>query len=130
MTITLYEELDIERLNQVLNCDNIPFDETSDEIDWFNRIPKVLLMYSKMKRTSRGVKITYDQINKHGRHYTTIGAQFFQRDIRKYIMRYKDFDISNCHPVIVEWLFTHYGITDRFLLQYNLNRQDMIDKHC
>lgn len=126
MTITLYEQVDIDRLNEVLNCDNIPFDERTDEQEWFDKIPKILLRYSKKKRTDRGIKTIYEQINKQGRHYTTIGAQFFQRDIRKYIMNYRDYDVSNAHPVILEQLFTRNGITDRFLIQYNENREKMI----
>src|SRR5690349_530706 len=112
MSITLYERVDIEKLMEVLNCDNIPFNPLTDESEWFEQMKKQLIRYSQQKRTNNGIKVTYKQKNKHGRFCTPFGQQTIQRDIRKYIGSYRDYDFSNCHPVILDILFKNHGIFD------------------
>src|SRR5690242_16923116 len=121
MSITLYERVDVEKLMEVLNCDNIPFNALTDESEWFEKMKKQLIFYSQQKRTNNGIKITYKQKNKYGRFTTSFGQQTIQRDIRKYIGSYRDFDFSNCHPVILDNLFKKYGIFDPVLVAYILN---------
>jgi hypothetical protein len=129
MSITLYEHVNMERLNQVLNCDNIPFDPLTDETEWFEKMKKSLLFYSHRKRTNKGIKITYNQKHKHGRYSTSFGQQLMQRDIRKYIGSYRDYDFVNCHPVILQTLLKNIGCYDAFLEEYILDREATILKY-
>src|SRR5690349_18887639 len=129
MSITLYERVDIEKLMEVLNCDNIPFNPLTDESEWFEQMKKQLIRYSQQKRTNNGIKVTYKQKNKHGRFCTPFGQQTIQRDIRKYIGSYRDYDFSNCHPIILDILFKNNGIFDPFLAEYNANREETIKKY-
>ena len=35
-SISLYEKINYHKLEQVLDCSNIPFNEGEDDIEWFN----------------------------------------------------------------------------------------------
>ena len=125
--ITLYEKVNIEKLNQVLLCGNIP----STDPEWFKVFQKQLLYYSRMKYTKNGFKITYKQTNGYGR-FTACCLQSFQKDIRKYISGecYEDIDMVNCHPVLLEQLFEKYDMNPpKFLIEYNKDRAGVIKKY-
>jgi hypothetical protein len=141
MDITLYEKIDKTKLEQVLMCDNIPF-ENSDDENWKDNFKKILTLYSKKRYTKQGIEIKYKQINKYGRYccYRGIGLQAFQKDVRKYISGeyYDDIDIVNCHPVLLNQLLKKYNTLgmsaldeycnnrEQFLNQHNITKIDMI----
>jgi energy-coupling factor transporter ATP-binding protein EcfA2/ribosomal protein L31E len=132
MDITLYEEVNLDRLREVINCNNIPFTD-SDNKEWVERVPTRLKQYVRKKFTTKGVEIKYTQSKKIGGRYTTDrGLQFFQKDIRKYLSQeyVKDYDFENCHPVILEQLFKKNGIyAGEFLEDYNKNRNATMTKY-
>jgi energy-coupling factor transporter ATP-binding protein EcfA2 len=127
MDITLYEEVNIDRLREVINCNNIPFEENDDRI-WMERVPLRLKQYLRKKFTTNGVQIKYTQSKKIGGRYTTDrGLQFFPKDIRKYLSQeyVKDYDFENCHPMLLEQLFKKNGLySGEFLEEYNRNRKE------
>ena len=128
MDITLYEEINDTRMEEVIACSNIPFDECDDE-QWKEKFKKQLKIYRKKKRTSRGYEIRYIQPNKYGRFCTKIGLQIFQKDVRKYISGefVRDYDFVNCHPVLLEQLLkTNRIYCGDFLENYNKNREKTI----
>ena len=134
--IILYEKVNQQKLNQVLHCDNIPFDSTNDDLKWFKQFKSNLLKYNHIKDEKNGKKkIIYKQINSFGRYYSSNGYQGFQKEVRKYLSNeyYDDADIENCHPVILEQLLIKNNINpsedlksynsdrDKFIKEYNLN---------
>jgi hypothetical protein len=84
MEITHYEKVNRQKLNEVLECDDISFEE-GDDLRWKTKFLKELKMYAKKREFKNGIQVTYKQANKYGRFNVSIGLQTFQRDIRKYI---------------------------------------------
>lgn len=129
MDITLYEEINIERLKEVINCNNIPESEDKDNNQKILRLKQ----YLKKKFTKNGVEIKYTQSKKIGGRYSTDrGLQFFPKDIRKYLSQeyVKDYDFENCHPMILEQLFKKNGLYGgEFLEEYNKNRSEAMKKY-
>jgi len=131
MNITLYEKVNRERLNEVLECTNLPFngDEKSEyKISFITKLKN----YSKKKLKNGKIEITYKQPNKWGRFYSGNGFQGFKKDVRKYLNNENDLDIDivNCHPVILQQLFMKYKIDcGEQLREYNLNRNEFINKY-
>ena len=108
--ITLYEKIDRQRLQQVLECDNIPF-ENDDDPEWKDIFLKQLKIYStKREKKDKGIPINYDRSNQYGR-YTSKGLQLFQKDVRMFITnnKYIDLDFSNCHIVILNKLLKEHN---------------------
>jgi len=129
MDITLYEEVNVDRLREVINCNNIPFG-TDDKKDWVEKVPIRLKQYLRKKFTTNGVEIKYTQSKKIGGRYSTDrGLQFFQKDVRKYLSQeyVKDYDFENCHPVLLEQLFKKNGLYGGdFLDEYIKNRKEVM----
>ena len=130
-TIQLTEIVNEKKLLEVIACDNIPFGE-SDEPEWKQKFILFLNSY-KNKQSKNGYRtVNYNQKNHIGRYYANNGLQLFQRDVRKYISGefYEDIDIINCHPKILQQLFQKNDIaTDKFLEEYNTNRDLTIEKY-
>ena len=105
MDITLFEKVDKTKLKEVLQCNNIPF-ENGDDKKWKDSFLKTLSFYNKKKYSEKGIETKYQQSNKYGRYYTKYGLQTFQREVRKYISGefYHDLDFVNCHPVFLNKL--------------------------
>ena len=105
MDITLFERINRTKLNQVLECDNIPFQLRFDST-MKNTLYKTLNMYKKKINKNDLIPTKYTQNHKYGRYNTSYGLQTFQKDVRKFISGefYDDIDISNCHPVILNKL--------------------------
>ena len=66
MNITLYETVDRQRLNQVLECTNLPFDGNKTS-EWKVSFITKLQNYAKKKLKNGKIEITYKQPNKWGR---------------------------------------------------------------
>jgi hypothetical protein len=121
-TVTYKEYFNVDLIRKVQNCTNIP-GKNEKNIDYTE------LMENYLKTNGN---IVYTQNSGFGRFYSSIGLQFFQKDIRKYLSNgfYTDIDIVNCHPVILEQLFEMNSIeTPEFLVEYNGNRNLTIDKY-
>jgi len=119
MVIKLTEIINQNLINNVINCNNIPGDDTGN-------IQTLLKKYTG--------KVVYSQIFNFGRYYAKDGLslQNFQKDIRKYLSNgnYIDLDIVNCHPVILEQLFVRYSIqVPKFLIEYNNDRNETITRY-
>lgn len=139
MTIALYEKVNRVKLNQVLECDNIPFKAESKQV-WIDGFLKGLSKYKNKKYDKKGIKTIYEQKNNYGRFTTSCGLQNFQKDVRMYISGefYWDLDFKKCHPKILENLFEKYDIRDdpklsefinnpdEFFKKYKLTKTDMI----
>jgi len=131
MDITLFEKVDRNRLNEVLECGNLPFDgdETSE---WKIAFITKLQNYSKKKLKNGKIPIKYNQPNKWGRYYSNNGYQSFKRDVRKYLNNEndKDIDIVNCHPILLQQIFKKYKIDcgDQ-LREYNKDRNSFVKKY-
>jgi hypothetical protein len=132
MDITLYEEVNINRLREVIKCNNIPFKEKDDKIRR-EMMPLRLKQYLRKKFTTKGVAIKYTQSKKIGGRYTTDrGLQFLKKDIRKYLSQeyVKDYDFENCHPVLLEQLFKKNGLYGgEFLEEYNRNKKEVMKNY-
>jgi hypothetical protein len=117
--ITLTEYFNETLIRNVMNCNNLPDNETDYK----------LLM--KKYLASKG-KIKYKQIGKFGRFYASVGLQYFQKDIRKYLSNgvYTDIDIVNCHPNILLQLFEMNELSvPQFLIDYCNDRPSVIEKY-
>lgn len=131
MNITLFEKIDRQRLNEVLECNNLPFDG-SEKTEWKIAFITKLQNYANKKLKNGKIEIIYKQPNKWGRYYSNNGYQGFKRDIRKYINNEndRDIDIVNCHPEILQQLFAKYKIDcGEMLKSYNKDRKSFIKKH-
>ena len=131
MDITLYEQYDKKKLEEVISCNNIPF-ETTDDKEWVDIFKNQIKKYYKKKYTDKGIEIKYIQKNNFGRYTTRCGLQGFQKDVRKYISGeyVRDFDFKNCHPVILEQLLKKNDIyCGSFLEEYNKNRNEVMEKN-
>lgn len=129
--ITLFEEVNLDKLREVIACNNIPFKNTHDTT-WVEQCKKRLALYAKKKYKKQGFEIRYTQPNKFGRFITKCGLQNFQKDVRKYISGefVRDFDFVNCHPVLLEQLLKKNNIyCGQFLENYNNNRSETIEKY-
>jgi P4 family phage/plasmid primase-like protien len=123
----LHEIVDIIKINNVINCSNIPI--SNDPHKSNETIKKTLQLYLK-----NNGKVTYKRHKNFGRDYAENGCslQSFPKEIRKYISNdnYVDLDVINCHPVILEQLFQKYNIdVPQFISEYNLNRESTIKKY-
>ena len=130
MNITLYEKVDKQRLIDVIECENLPFDGIESE-EWKTSMKTQLRNYLKKLKDGK-VEIEYKQKFKWGRFYSKMGFQGFKRDIRKYLNNENDCDIDmvNCHPVILEQLFKKHKIDcgDQ-LRNYNKDRNKFISEN-
>jgi len=131
MDIILYEKINRDKLREVLECNNIPF-EDGDEEEWKQIQETKLKNYVKKKFSDKGIFTKYKQVAKYGRYYSSNGLQGFQREVKKYISGefYKDIDIKNCHPEILEQLLEFNKISSGKLLRnYNNNREEFIKEY-
>lgn len=128
MDITLYEEVNIEKLEEVIECNNILLKE-DDDLEWFNTFKKNLKKYKNKKKNHKGYEVKYTQKNKFGRYISDGGLQNFQRDVRKYISGefVRDFDFENCHPVLLEQVFKKNNLYGgQFLEEYNKDKKKVM----
>ena len=134
-SISLYEKINYHKLEQVLDCSNIPFNEGEDDIEWFNVFKKSLIKYKNLKEyKNKGKLVIYKQKNNYGRFMAMDGVslQMFQKDVRKYLCNefYVDIDIVSCHPVILKQLLTKNDIVDsKILNSYNEDREKFIKEN-
>jgi phage/plasmid-associated DNA primase/predicted transcriptional regulator len=74
--------------------------------------------------------VTYKQNNGKGRYYAigSLSLQSLCREIRHTISKefYKDIDIVNCHPVLLQWLCEQNGFECKCLSKYVSNRDKYI----
>ncbi len=130
MDITLFEEVNLERLHEVISCDNIPFKDADD--DKREAFKRTLKSYARKKHTKKGFEVKYTRPSNYGRYMAKGGLQGFQKEVRKYLCGeyVRDFDFENCHPVLLEQLFKKNDIyAGEFLEEYNKNRSSVIEKH-
>lgn len=122
MSKHLYEKVDEQKLNMLLNCSNLS--ECDDD-----NVRTLLDKYSKLKNSKNGRKIMYYQKNMYGRYSCKYGAQTFKRNVRKFLFgdTHLDIDIVNCHPVILQQLFEKYNIYCKQLVDYNTNRKKYLE---
>ena len=120
-----YEMYNIEKLNEVLKCKNLPSKEP-------DVLLKLLNKYSKKKKVNNRVKIKYHQKNNFGRFCCEggVGLQFIQKDVRKYISGeyYCDIDIENCHPTLLNQITQMNGIYNEYLDKYVNNRNECLEE--
>src|SRR5690348_11513135 len=136
---TCYEKFNQQKLDEVIQCKNIPYDPFTDD-EWYDALNTKLKHYNNLPTLNENTKkITYNQKTRHyGRMTSNLGAQGLQRDIRKYIHGeyYVDIDVVNCHPVLLNQLLQKSGMYSPFLntfvsdrtetmKRFNIEKQDM-----
>ena len=97
--IIIHENINLEKLTQVINCSNLPSNDKTD----------VKLLNDYYKSCIKSIKkngyhiVEYKQTHTKDRYYSRLSLQSIQKTIRKYITddRYKYLDISNCAPTIL-----------------------------
>ena len=133
----LTETYNKQRLIKIINSSNVPIDNKEcddNSVRWFEGFKKTMVKYSENKTNSK--TITYSQPVPETRLIANNGIQCFPREIRNYILTgddgqpmYKDIDVVNCHPVILEQLFVLNGINKpEFIYKYNTDRKGTIKK--
>ena len=118
--ITLTEYYNKENLVKLKNCTNVPITNEKKQ----NQFTKSINNYNG--------KVRYSQKHGFGRYYTTVGMQYFPKEIRKYLADNMmiDIDIENCHPVLLQQLFEKYKVPVPELLQmYNSDRSSIIKEY-
>ncbi len=130
--ISLFEFINKEKLQEVIECGNLPFGD-KDEPIWKEQFQKQLKFYDKKKfKKDKGIEIKYSQPNKFGRYISKCGLQMFQKDVRKYISGeyIYDLDFKNCTPYTLKQLFKLNNIRDDdFLDEYVNDRKLTMDKY-
>ena len=114
-----------------MNCTNLPFDGNKTS-EWKVSFITKLKNYSEKKLKNGKIEINYKQPNKWGRCYSNNGYQGFKRDVRKYLNNEHDLDIDivNCHPVILQQLFSKHKIDCvEQLREYNNDRNNFIKEN-
>jgi len=109
-----------------LQCDN----SYGITIDPINALKKYVHM-AIVKKSMASEKVIYKQNNGKGRYYAVGGSslQLLSRGIRHTISKdfYKDIDIVNCHPVLLEWMCKQNNFKCKYLSMYIANREKYIN---
>jgi phage/plasmid-associated DNA primase len=109
-----------------LQCDN----SYGITIDPINALKKYVHM-AIVKNSTGFERVTYKQNNGKGRYYAVgdSSLQSLSRGIRHTISKdfYKDIDIVNCHPVLLEWMCKQNNFKCKYLSMYIANREKYIN---
>lgn len=134
MTKVFYEKIDVNKLIQVLECDNIPF-KTNKKIETDN-VKEQLKNYASLPMNENGeFSVVYSKESETslGRYYCKngVGLQMLKKEIRLFLCdnKYMDVDIINCHPVLLEQMLKKEDIQCKMLSEYNKNREKFIKKY-
>lgn len=129
--ITLSEIYDFEQLEYIL--ENKLFYETMMRKERFQNGSPFTLCKKYLQSTSKTgkVKVKYRKIHGEGRWFATdsLSMQSICREIRSSIAHklYYDIDFCNCHPTILKYLCSQYGIDCKYISEYIDHRQSVID---
>lgn len=134
-TMKLYEKVNIEKLEKVIVCNNLPLNPDTDDKNWEEIFRKTLIKY-RAYSIDNSVEITYKQKDNVGRLVCSYGFQNFQCDVRNYLSdnNYIDLDIKNCHPVILNKLINDNLIKDKtnvtnLISSYIISRENWLKKY-
>lgn len=129
--MNLFEKVNLDKLENVLKCDNLIFKKGDDNEKKKEDCKKRLYTYYQNERDNGFLKVIYkESINsKTKSRLFGNGLQGMKREIRNYICdnMYYDFDIKNCHPNIIKYLFKKYNINDTQLRSYIDDRNRFLD---
>lgn len=129
------EKYNVEKLSQVLKCDNLPIrPKKGENLEMEIQKQKILLKrFSKLKNKDGFLEIEYNQKNCMGRMYPKnyVGLSPMKKTIHHYIAGeyYTDLDIVNCHPVLIIQLMEKNGIKCDSLNEYIINRDNYLEKY-
>jgi hypothetical protein len=130
--LTLNEEVSIEVLNKLINCDLLldSFHNPTASLKYSNEREQ-LLKYKKLHKCGK-FEITYKRTNgmSFGRcnPVGALGLFCIRREIRHTLAKniYIDIDIDNCHPTILYQICKKYNIECDNLEDYVNNRNDYL----
>ena len=127
----LIEKVDMERLENVINCSNFPTKKPNDSSKWYKM---VLSMFSYYKKhcNNEGQHITkYNRTGGYGRLVSSNSIQHMPKEIRSYLLNESllDIDQEKSHFTIINWLFDQYNIEDEFIKEYLQDRDLCLRTH-
>ncbi len=88
-----------------------------------------------LKNNTATVKKTYKygKNQNNGRLYVNgFGIQSLEKSIKKFVLdgvNVQDYDIINCHPTILLYLCNQLDIKTKYLNEYIINRDEMLEKY-
>ena len=152
--ITCYEKWDLTRLEHIKTL-NLPIEiRRTLDIHVEPNAPRIRVNYSTGKGDAKGR--VYGKIVYHSEHYKRrklqeTGAYIYESDdhplaedtaggdslqrlcgwVRRHIAHefYRDYDISNCAPTLLEQILKQYGLCPRELSEYNVDRDALFQKY-
>lgn len=131
--ITYHEVVDVKRLHWIIqNADKLNLGKSYVSGKYVEGDAQLTLVKKYYKRMIEGkgtVTQTYFQHNGHGRRFSEeTGLQNLSRKIRHTVSRgiLRDIDMSNCHPVLLQWYCEQNGIPCTNLTYYNMNRKQCL----
>ncbi len=132
--ISTEELFEIDIANHILkfNNDFKPFMRMTSFEDGYDAmgILKKYILNAKIENSIGFKKVIYKQNNGKGRFFAVGGLslQSLCREIRHTIAKkyYKDIDVVNCHPVLLQWLCKKNNFNCKFLSKYIANRDKYI----
>ena len=141
MSITFCEQINMKKLTEVINCNNIPT-KNSDDAHWSSKVlPSILKkiaenlveirMGNALPNTFK-LSTTYTQkIPNFGRLFSDIGLQRINNEIKCYISGeyYYDIDIKNAHPVFINEVFKKFEVHNEFINEYTTDREATMKKY-
>lgn len=129
------EIFNIDAANHILeNIDDFELQMSKSTYGIVSDPVSTLKKYVHRAEVENGIgfeKVTYKQNNGKGRFYAIGGLslQLLCRRVRHTISKeyYKDIDVVNCHPVLLEWLCKQNKFKCKYLSMYIANRNKYID---
>lgn len=154
-TIVCFEKWDMARLNHIKTLNLPPEIKRTLNIHFEPGAPRIRINYSTLKGDTKGR--VYARVVKHSDRYKRRkiekeGAYIYESDahpreedmdgggglqslcgwIRKQVAHanYRDYDISNCAPTLLQQILEKAGLCPRELVQYNTQRDAIFKRYA
>ena len=130
MKLTLYEPIDINVLNKLINSDLLKTVFHNPLCKGYDNEKQYLINYSKLVKKGKATVIynkakgiKYGRVNPH----KALGLFSIRREIRHTLCKgtFIDIDIENCHPVILLQICEANDIGCKYLKRYVDERQNI-----
>lgn len=127
------EVYNVEKLSALSKYSDLEFKSITNDDDNGERKKDIsnIQYVKKMLEKKNDTTYKFTNIGNFGRVYSKFGLQGLSSQIRNYICHdiCDDYDIVNCHPVLLEQLFHKNGLQCPNLTEYVTNRSEVLKKY-